>query len=215
MNGVHTVSLIRAVIDLGVTSRAADLPRHASEARCPVSQDQGGTRSARTVLDLPRPSEGRRVVPRSCCRWSAAGSRLGPACLLRLRPDVPGCLALWVQRPKGATLRPDPRRECLRSGLLMRGVLHGRRTTPLRRRGRPPPRGMTRRRRGATIGETPRSAGDLVCRADPLTAARVSLLSQKNASLLAAGLTAAIVLLPGPGFIPFIECNSAPALRWL
>jgi hypothetical protein len=141
MNGVHTVSLIRAVIDLGVTSRTADLPRHASEARCPVSQDQGGARSARPVLDLPRPSEGRRVVPRSCCRWSAAGSRLGPACLLRLRPDVPGCLALWVQRPKGATLRPDPRRECLRSGLLMRGVLQARRTTSCPTTGKSPDQG--------------------------------------------------------------------------
>ncbi len=27
----------------------------------------------------------------------------------RLRPCVPGCVALWVQRPKGATLGPDPR----------------------------------------------------------------------------------------------------------
>ncbi len=64
MNGVHCAVCIRAYFDLDVSFYGSDLPRRASEARRPVDQDQVRARCARAALDLPRPSEGRRVSPR-------------------------------------------------------------------------------------------------------------------------------------------------------
>jgi hypothetical protein len=48
----------------------------------------------------------------------------------RLRPCVPGCVTLRVQRPTGATRGPDPRLKRRRAGLLTPGALQVRRTVP-------------------------------------------------------------------------------------
>ncbi len=84
-----------------------------------------------------------------------------------------------------------------------------------RRRGRAPIRGMTRRRRGGWRSCGARSAGDLVCRADPLTAARVELSRQINRFLNGGGTNSRHSRDNVTGYILYRECKSAPALGLL
>jgi hypothetical protein len=102
---------------------------------------------ARTVLDLPRPSEGRRKVPENR-RWSAAGSRLAPGGLTtaygaacraawRLGCSDPGVASPGLDRDQVPTIEAA-----------VRGLLQGRRTTPRPPTVKSPEWGMNRRRRG-------------------------------------------------------------------